>query len=77
MLFTGLSGAGKSTLANGLAAMLRERGGRRVMLLDGDVVRRRLSGELGLRPGFQVAGSPRAPAGYDYGAKLRIAPAGL
>jgi len=30
-----------------------------------------------LLPGFQVAGSPRAPAGYDYGAKLRIAPAGL
>ena len=30
-----------------------------------------------LRPGFQVAGSPRTPAGYDYGAKLRIAPAGL
>ena len=47
VLFTGLSGAGKSTLANGLAAMLRARGGRRVMLLDGDVVRRRLSGELG------------------------------
>jgi hypothetical protein len=30
-----------------------------------------------LLPGFQVTGSPRAPAGYDYGAKLRIAPAGL
>ena len=30
-----------------------------------------------LRPGFQIAGSPRASAGYDYGAKLRIAPAGL
>ena len=47
VLFTGLSGAGKSTLANALAAMLRERGGRRVTLLDGDAVRRRLSGELG------------------------------
>ena len=47
VLFTGLSGAGKSTLANGLAAMLRERGARRVTLLDGDVVRRRLSSELG------------------------------
>ena len=47
MLLTGLSGAGKSTLANGLAAMLRERDGRRVTLLDGDVARRRLSGELG------------------------------
>ena len=30
-----------------------------------------------LRPGFQVAGSPRAPAGYHYEAKLRIASAGL
>ena len=30
-----------------------------------------------LLPGFQVAGSPHAPAGYNYGAKLRIAPAGL
>ena len=30
-----------------------------------------------LRPGFQIAGSPYASAGYDYGAKLRIAPAGL
>ena len=30
-----------------------------------------------LRPGFQIAGSPHASAGYDYGAKLRIAPAGL
>ena len=47
VLFTGLSGAGKSTLANALAAMLRARGGRRVTLLDGDVVRRRLSGDLG------------------------------
>ncbi len=30
-----------------------------------------------LLPGFQVIGSPLMPAGYDYGAKLRIAPAGL
>ena len=29
-----------------------------------------------LRPGFQIAGSPRTSAGYDYGAKLRIAPGG-
>ena len=27
--------------------------------------------------GFQVTRSPRMPAGYNYGAKLRIAPAGL
>ena len=30
-----------------------------------------------LRPGFQVSGSPRIPAGYHYDAKLRIASAGL
>ncbi len=69
VLLTGLSGAGKSTLANALAAMLRERGGRRVTLLDGDVVRRRLSGELGFsrehrqvhlrRIGFAAAGIVR------------------
>ncbi len=47
VLFTGLSGAGKSTLAKALAAMLRERGDRPVTLLDGDIVRRQLSGELG------------------------------
>ena len=47
VLFTGLSGAGKSTLANALAAMLRERSGRRVSLLDGDAVRGLLSSELG------------------------------
>jgi sulfate adenylyltransferase len=47
VFFTGLSGAGKSTLANALVARLNERGGRRVSLLDGDVVRTHLSSELG------------------------------
>ena len=47
VLFTGLSGAGKSTLAEAVRALLRERTGRRVTLLDGDAVRARLSGELG------------------------------
>ncbi len=47
VLFTGLSGAGKSTLANALAAMLRESDNRPVTLLDGDVVRKNLSSELG------------------------------
>lgn len=42
---TGLSGAGKSTLAGALAARLGA--GRRVEVLDGDEVRRFLSGGLG------------------------------
>lgn len=44
--FTGLSGAGKSTLAECLAPILRARG-RRVEVLDGDVVRTNLSKGLG------------------------------
>jgi len=47
VLFTGLSGAGKSTLANALMVKLLELGGRSVTLLDGDLVRRHLSSELG------------------------------
>lgn len=47
VLFTGLSGAGKSTIARALSAALLERTGRPVTLLDGDVVRARLSSELG------------------------------
>ncbi|MGH6895298.1 MAG: bifunctional sulfate adenylyltransferase/adenylylsulfate kinase [Geminicoccaceae bacterium] len=47
VLFTGLSGAGKSTLANALMIKLLELGGRSVTLLDGDLVRRHLSSELG------------------------------
>jgi sulfate adenylyltransferase len=46
IFFTGLSGSGKSTLANGLKVKLLERGGRKVTLLDGDVVRKHLSSEL-------------------------------
>ena len=47
VFFTGLSGAGKSTLANALQVKLLERGGRPVTLLDGDLVRKHLSSELG------------------------------
>jgi sulfate adenylyltransferase len=47
VFFTGLSGAGKSTLARALTVKLMEMGGRRVTLLDGDVVRKNLSSELG------------------------------
>ena len=47
VFFTGLSGAGKSTIANALLIKLLENGQRRVTLLDGDVVRKNLSSELG------------------------------
>lgn len=47
VFFTGLSGAGKSTIARALTVKLMEMDGRRVTLLDGDVVRRHLSSELG------------------------------
>jgi sulfate adenylyltransferase len=47
VFFTGLPGAGKSTVANVLLVKLLEVGGRPVTLLDGDVVRRNLSSELG------------------------------
>ena len=47
LFFTGLSGAGKSTIANALMVKLMEMGGRRVTLLDGDLVRKNLSSELG------------------------------
>lgn len=47
VFFTGLSGAGKSTIANVLMVRLLELGGRRVTLLDGDIVRKHLSSELG------------------------------
>src|SRR6202035_2619696 len=44
--FTGLSGAGKSTLAEAVAPKLRAHG-KRVEILDGDVVRTHLSKGLG------------------------------
>ena len=47
VFFTGLSGSGKSTIANALMVKLLELGGRSVTLLDGDLVRKNLSSELG------------------------------
>jgi len=47
VFFTGLSGSGKSTIANALMVKLMETGGRPVSLLDGDIVRKNLSSELG------------------------------
>jgi sulfate adenylyltransferase len=47
VFFTGLSGSGKSTIANILMAKLMELDSRPVTLLDGDIVRKNLSSELG------------------------------
>jgi len=47
VFFTGLSGSGKSTIANALLNKLMETGDRSITLLDGDVVRKNLSSELG------------------------------
>jgi len=47
VFLTGLSGSGKSTIANVLLVKFLEAGGRPVTLLDGDLVRKNLSSELG------------------------------
>ena len=47
IFFTGLSGSGKSTIANVLRTKFLEMGGRPVTILDGDLVRKHLSSELG------------------------------
>lgn len=47
IFFTGLSGSGKSTIANVLMTKFLEVGGRPVTILDGDLVRKHLSSELG------------------------------
>jgi len=47
VFFSGLSGAGKSTIASVLVTKFLEMGGRPVTLLDGDLVRKHLSSELG------------------------------
>jgi sulfate adenylyltransferase len=47
VLFTGYSGSGKSTIAKRLRVKLLQSTGRPVTLLDGDLVRKHLSSELG------------------------------
>ena len=47
VFMSGLSGSGKSTVANALLARILELGDRHATLLDGDLVRRHLSSELG------------------------------
>lgn len=47
VFFTGFSGSGKSTISRVLLTKMLEIGGRSVTLLDGDLVRKNLSSELG------------------------------
>jgi len=47
IFFTGLPSSGKSTVAKAVMAKFLEEGGRPVTLLDGDIVRKHLSSELG------------------------------
>jgi sulfate adenylyltransferase len=47
ILLTGLSGAGKTTVATALCDRLRDADLRQVRLLDGDVLRREISSDLG------------------------------
>jgi sulfate adenylyltransferase len=47
VFLTGLPAAGKSTIGNVLLARFSEMGGRSVTVLDGDIVRKHLSSELG------------------------------
>ncbi|MDE3045525.1 MAG: bifunctional sulfate adenylyltransferase/adenylylsulfate kinase [Verrucomicrobiota bacterium] len=47
LFFTGLSASGKSTIANALAVRLMELQSRSLTILDGDLVRKNLSSELG------------------------------
>jgi sulfate adenylyltransferase len=59
VFLTGLSGAGKSTIAEALAAALREEG-RDVTVIDGDVLRRQVSADLGFDAASREANVRRA-----------------
>jgi adenylyl-sulfate kinase len=59
VFFTGLSGSGKSTIANALLTKFLEVGGRPVTLLDGDLVCKHLSSELGFSKGHRDINIPR------------------
>jgi sulfate adenylyltransferase len=47
LFMTGLSGAGKTTVAQALVAKLMSEGKRKVSFLDGDIIRKMLTSELG------------------------------
>lgn len=60
VLLTGLSGAGKSTIATGLAAHIETTFHRKVMLLDGDALRKTISSGLGFSREDRVENIRRA-----------------
>jgi sulfate adenylyltransferase len=70
VFFTGLPGAGKSTLAGAVRALLERETSARVTALDGDVLRREMSADLGFsradreehirRVGHRAAATARA-----------------
>ncbi len=65
VFFTGLPSSGKSTLANVLMVKLMEVSARPVTLLDGDLVRKNLSSELGFSKehrDLNISGSATSPA---------------
>ncbi|HTK45299.1 MAG TPA: adenylyl-sulfate kinase [Patescibacteria group bacterium] len=59
VFLTGLSGAGKSTIAEALADDLRA-AGRRVSIIDGDVLRQQVSADLGFDAASREANVRRA-----------------
>jgi len=59
VFLTGLSGAGKSTIAEALAADLRA-GGKMVSIVDGDVLREKVSADLGFDAASREANVRRA-----------------
>ena len=69
IFFTGLSGSGKSTIANVLLTKFLEVGGRPVTLLDGDLVRKHLSSELGFSKEHRDINIRRI---VEYGARHRL-----
>jgi sulfate adenylyltransferase len=59
VFLTGLSGSGKSTIAEALADSLRETG-RKVTIIDGDVLRQHVSADLGFDAASREANVRRA-----------------
>jgi hypothetical protein len=82
IFFIGLSGSGESTIAKALLIKFLEVGGRPVTLLDGDLVRKHLSSELGFSKehrdiNIRCIGSGLAEAVCDWDHSPAIDPRGV